>query len=206
MAFLTAPSAASDARPPSLGHRGKGRVLYFIFSCWLLLCWLAPGVARSQAASHEYPLKAVFLLNFAQFTEWPTNNFAGPDDPFVIGVLGRDPFGAVLDETMRTENKAGHKFVVQRLLRLEDATNCHMLFISQSEARRVDAIVAAVKGHPILTVSEIENSAYQGVTVRFITENNKIRLRINTNSLAATGLSMSSKLLRVAELVPDRKR
>ena len=159
------------------------------------------NVARSQTVSHEYPLKAVFLLNFAQFTDWPTNAFGQPDSPLVIGVLGDDPFGALLDDAVRGETVNGRKFVVERYRRVEDMKACHILFISQSEIKRLDKIVENLKGKPILTVSEIDGSAYRGVCVRFITENNKIHLRINTDALQEAQLTMSSKLLRVAELV-----
>jgi hypothetical protein len=63
-----------------------------------------------------------------------------------------------------------------------------------------------LKDRPILTVSEIEDSADRGVGVRFIMENNKIRLRINTDSLKESGLAMSSKILRLAELVHTGKK
>ncbi|HSY74834.1 MAG TPA: YfiR family protein [Dongiaceae bacterium] len=158
--------------------------------------------ARSQNVSHEYPLKAVFLLNFAQFTDWPTNAFEKSDSPFVIGILGDDPFGDVLNEAVKDEQANGRKFVVERYARVEDVKNCHILFISQSETRHIGKIVDDLKGKPILTVGDIDGSAYRDVCVRFITENNKIRLRINIDSLKAANLVMSSKLLRVAEVVP----
>ena len=171
----------------------------------MLFC-LGLSASRSQSVSHEYPLKAVFLFNFAQFTDWPTNAFDKPDSPLVIGVLGDDPFGALLDDAVQDEIVNGRKFVVERYRRVEDIKTCHILFISQSETRRLDKIVTALNGKPVLTVSEIDNSAYNGVCVQFITENNKIRLRINTDSLKAANLKMSSKLLRVAEIVSAQNK
>jgi len=181
--------------------RERGRAVLFIFGLWLVLFCLGLNVARSQTVSHEYPLKAVFLFNFAQFTDWPANAFDKPDSPLVIGVLGDDPFGALLDDAVRDETVNGRKFVVERYRRVEDIKTCHILFISQSETRRLDKIVAALKEKPVLTVSDIDGSAYRGVCVRFITENNKIRLRINTDSLKEANLTMSSKLLRVSEII-----
>jgi hypothetical protein len=173
--------------------------------CVFLLAFMACKV-QAQTVSREYPLKAVFLLNFAQFTDWPTNAFDAPDSPFVIGVLGDDPFGVVLDDAVRDEMVNGRKFIVERYHHVEDIKTCHILFISQSETRRLDKIVAELKGKPILTVSDIDGSAYRGVCVRFITENNKIRLRINTDSLKEADLTMSSKLLRVAEIIPAQTK
>lgn len=142
-----------------------------------------------------------FLLNFAQFTNWPTNAFAKPDSPFVVGVLGRDPFGPVLDAAVQNEVVNGRKFVVERYLRIENMQTCHILFISQSEVNHLDRIVDALKDRPVLTVSEIDGAANRGMCVRFITENNKIHLRINPEALQAAQLTMSSKILRLAELV-----
>jgi YfiR/HmsC-like len=185
--------------------RECGQTGIFIFSLWLSLFYAGANAARGQTISHEYPLKAIFLLNFAQFTDWPTNAFEEPDSPFVIGILGDDPFGALLDEAVQNERVNGRKFVVERYPRADDIKTCHMLFISQSETRRLDKIVAVLKGKPILTVSDIESSAYHGVCVRFIMENNKIRLRINLDALNEAGLVMSSKLLRVAEVIAPGK-
>ena len=181
--------------------RERGRAALYIFGLWLMLFCLGLSESRGQTISHEYPLKAVFLFNFAQFTGWPTNAFEKADSPLVIGVLGDDPFGALLDDAVRGEIVNGRKFVVERYRRVEDIQTCHILFISQSEARRLDKIVSALKAKPVLTVSEIADSASNGVCVRFMTENNKIHLRINMDSLQAARLTVSSKLLRVAELV-----
>ena len=181
--------------------RERGRVGFFIFGLWLMLFGLDLNAARGQTVSHEYPLKAVFLFNFAQFTDWPTNAFDKPDSPLVIGVLGDDPFGALLDDAVRGEIVNGRKFIVERYQSVQDIKTCHILFISQSETSRLDKIVAELKGKPILTASDIDNSAYRGVCVRFITENNKIHLRINMDSLKDANLAMSSKLLRVSEII-----
>jgi hypothetical protein len=190
---------------PFSKFRERGRAGFLVCILWLLAAGFGLNVVRGQEVSHEYPLKAVFLLNFAEFTDWPTNAFDAPDSPFVIGILGDDPFGALLDDAVQNERINGRKFVVERYHRVEDIKTCHILFISQSETRRLDKIVADLKGKPVLTVSEIENSAYHGVCVRLITENNKIRLRINTDSLKEANLVMSSRLLRVAQIVSQNK-
>jgi uncharacterized protein DUF4154 len=209
MAILIPPEQ-NRARRAGIGPSSKvgerERTAFHFFGLWLLLFFFVLNAACGQAVSHEYPLKAVFLINFAQFTSWPTNTFDGPDSPLVVGVLGDDPFGALLDDAVRGETANGRKFVVQRYRRVEEIKACHILFISQSEARRLDKIVANLKGMPVLTVSDIDGSAYRGVCVRFITENNKIRLRINTDALQGAKLTMSSKLLRLAELVATTHR
>jgi hypothetical protein len=182
------------------------RANFCAFASGLVFFCLGCNAATGQTISHEYPLKAVFLLNFAQFTDWPTNAFDQPDSPLVIGVLGDDPFGPLLDDVVRGETVNGRKFVVERYRRFEDIKTCHILFISQSEIKRLDKIMESLKGKPILTVSEFDGSTYRGVCLRFITENNKIHFQINTEALQAAKLTMSSKILRVAQLVPPPPR
>lgn len=189
-----------QSRPFSRGRERGRRAIFILGLAWLLV-WPGQNVARSQTVSHEYPLKAVFLLNLAQFTDWPTNDFAAPDSPLVIGILGDDPFGTLLDEAVQGETVNGRPFVLARYRRVEDIKLCHILFISQSEARRLETIVEHLKAKSILTVSDIEGTLERGVCVRFVTVNNKIHLRINTEALQAANLTMSSKLLRVAEIV-----
>jgi hypothetical protein len=174
---------------------------------WLLVAGLsAANTSRAQSVSHEYQLKAVFLLNFAHLTDWPTNALTDPGAPFVIGILGGDPFGGDLDGAIRGEYWNGHPVVVQRYPRREDLQNCQILFISQPPSRQLPAILAGLKGKPVLTVTDLDSPAADAVGVQFRTENNKIRFRINLGSLQDAGLTMSSKLLRVAEIVPAQNQ
>src|SRR6185295_17077931 len=68
---------------------------------------LLVSVAIAAPAPSEYQVKAVFLFNFTQFVDWPAQSFADARAPFVIGVLGRDPFGSALDEAVRGETVNG---------------------------------------------------------------------------------------------------
>lgn len=180
---------------------------------WLVR-WLAfgtlllPGTLRSAppgAAAKEYQLKAVFLFNFAQFAEWPAAAHPASGSPIIIGVLGDDPFGALLDETVRGESVGGHPLVARRYRRAEDIDACHILFISRSETARLDRIVARLKDRAILTVSDTEDAARRGAMICFFTENKRIRLQINLESARAAGLVLSSKLLRPAEIVTGKQ-
>jgi len=168
-----------------------------------LLLLLLPARALSAAPPAEYQLKAVFLFNFAQFVEWPAGAFADAGAPLVIGILGEDPFGALLDDTVRGEKVGGRELLVQRYRRAEDVAACHILFVSRSEAARIEQIVAQLDHRPVLTVADSENAARRGVMIRFLTENRRIRLRINLEAARAAGLIISSKLLRPAEIVGD---
>ncbi|HEX2854625.1 MAG TPA: YfiR family protein [Opitutaceae bacterium] len=173
----------------------------------LIACWWTAGLATAaeNPAFSEYQLKAVFLYNFAHFVEWPSQAFPEPHAPLVIGVLGEDPFGRFLDEVVAGEKVNDHSLSVRRFRRLEEIDRCHVLFVSQSETDRLGEIFERLKSRSILIVGESEGFSLRGGMVRFVTEKNKVRLRINLEAARAAGLIISSKLLRPAEIVTTQK-
>jgi hypothetical protein len=206
LAMKNGPTCADDTRVP--GRRSTGarfapcpRRARRICGWLAGLCLLFTLATVQGQPSRAYQLKAVFLYNFAQFTEWPTNTFPSEQSPIIIGVLGTDPFGPALDETVRGEAVHGRKLVVERYRRIEDVKTCHILFITTSQTPQLDPILAALKGRPILTVSDIDDAAKRGVMIRLVTEGNKIRFRINLVAAQESNLTLSSKLLRVADIV-----
>lgn len=180
--------------------QGLSRVLFILAG--LLF---SGGLAASAQTTKEYEVKAAFLYNFAQFVDWPPTNFANAQAPLVIAVLGQDPFGAYLDEVVRGVKVNNRPLVIQRYQRVEDIQACHILFISQSETKRLDDILAGLKDHSILTVGDVDNFARRGGMIRFVTEKNKIRFRINVEATKTANLTISSKLLRLAEIVEPGK-
>lgn len=164
------------------------------------------GLCAQGARAAEYHVKAVFLFNFAQFVDWPPDAFSGPKTPLVIGVLGEDPFEGFLDQTVADERLAGRPFQVRRYESVDEIQTCHILFISRPATDRLEAILAALKNRPILTVSDAGGFAERGGMIRFVTEQNRIRLQVNLAAAGAAHLTLSSKLLRVAEIVTPAGR
>lgn len=155
------------------------------------------SIGAQTAPVPEYQAKAGFLLNIAQFVSWPSQP---ADAPFIIAILGDDPFGSYLDETVRGQKVNNRSLSVQRFRRLVDSRPCTILFISQSERDRVDQILSNLKGRPVLTVSDIDGFTDRGGMIQFFIENNNLRMRINRDAVKASNLRVSSKLLRVAEV------
>jgi hypothetical protein len=167
----------------------------------LLFALLQQPVAAQAPAVPEYRVKAAFLFQFTQFVDWPAQAFSTARTPLVIGILGEDPFGAFFDETVRDENAKGHPLAVERYRRLEDLKNCHVLFVSRSEANWVEEILAAFKGRSTLIVGDADGFADRGGMIQFVTQANKIRLRINLAAARAANLTISSNLLRPATVI-----
>jgi len=175
------------------------------FAAWVLLSLIGQQTLAQIPTAQEYQVKAVFLFNFTQFVDWPSDAFSNAQTPIVIGVLGDDPFGGYLNETVRGEKVNNRLLAVQRYRRVEDIQACHVLFISQSEIGHLGQIIARLKDRSILTVSDADSFAQSGGMIRLATENNHVRLRINAQAAKAAGLTISSKLLRAAEITGSGK-
>jgi len=153
-------------------------------------------VPAQSASASEYQIKAALLFNFAKFVSWPPQAFRDANTPLVIGILGRDPFGSHLDDTVRGERINNRQLVIRRYQSAAEINNCHVLFISRSESNRLDQIVAALKNRALLIVTDADGGN-GGVIIRFVTEGNKIRFKIDAEAAKAANLTISSKLLRL---------
>ncbi len=153
-----------------------------------------------QSVPPEYIVKAAFLYNFAKFVEWPANVFPDDGSPFVLCVLGEDPFGSALDSIKR-KTVGARKLMIKRYEKAKDFKKCHMLFISRSKKNDLDKIFAQLEDLSVLTVSDIEGFALKGGIIGLFTADNKIRFEINVDRVKRSGLQISSKLLKLAKIV-----
>jgi YfiR/HmsC-like len=180
-------------------HAARGRRLSGLSVLWLVALLGCPP--RADAEPSEYQVKAVFLYNFSHFIEWPPQALGAGASPFTICVLGSDPFEGQLDDAIRGERIAEHPIAVRRMRDLDVGGDCQVVFIARSESARLNQIVAALDHRNVLTVSELDGAAQRGVMIQFVNENNRVKLRINADAARAAGLVVSSKLLRLAEIV-----
>jgi hypothetical protein len=173
----------------------------------VLLCafciTLAPRVLAADGPS-EYAVKAAFIYNFAKFVEWPTESSV-QDSPFVIGILGQDPFGGALDEIVSGKTVRDKRITVKRFTKIEDAMSSSILFISNSEKENMGQIIKRLDGAPVLTVSDLERFAEHGGMVELMIDQNRVRFAINVAAAEQARLKPSSQLLKLAKIVTKAK-
>jgi len=173
-----------------------------LFAVVFLMTLLGSQMAHAQSdTTREYQIKAAFLYNFVQFVKWPGTTFSSSDAPFCIGVLGDDPFGSALDDTVQGEAIDGHRLMVVRSPRVEELMGCQVIFVCRSEEGRVDAILSQLSSKPILTVSEGSNFASKGGDIDFYLSSGKVRFEINPQAARQCGLKISSQLLALGKIV-----
>lgn len=176
----------------------RSRAHFAAMVAWLVV---STQIAAAQALPRsEYEIKAAYLFSFGKFVEWPPQE---SDDPsrFTICVLGVDPFGAVLDRTVAGATIHGHAVSVRRVISVDEAAGCHIVFVSGSEERSAGAIVETLRRTAALTVSDMPQFASRGGMIEFVTAANRVRFQINVEPARSAGLSVSSELLRVASTV-----
>ena len=172
----------------------------------------------------EYETKAGFLLNFAEFVEWPTHAFPDAAAPIVLGVIGEDPFGDVLERLkkkrvngrrieirrfkgaleFRGEETPGRRqddLVVKRNRKMQELKACHILFVSPSERNSLPLVLKPLKGANILTVGETTEFIHQGGVIGFVCVGTKIQFEVNLSAAEEARLKISSKLLNLARVV-----
>ena len=182
------------------------RFTILILAISLSLGWIGETAAQVSDASDssEYLIKAGFIYNFAKFVEWPATAFADADSPIVIGVIGVDPFGSLIDRIVEDKKIGSHGFVVRRFRwgkDLKDLKDCKILFVSPSEKGHMDEILQMVKGLPILTVGETPGFAERGGMIRFTLEDNRVRFEVNVEAARQVNLNISSRLLTLAKII-----
>jgi YfiR/HmsC-like len=154
----------------------------------------------------EYTVKAGYLLLFARYVQWPELAFTSPDAPLVIAVLGRDPFGSVLDETLR-EQRIGTRSV--RLIRVAQPTantRAHLVYLAGMSARDEQQWLTMLRTQPVLTVSEsagaLDNGALDnGAIVRLVQDGSRIRFDVDWAAAVRANLKITSPMLKSAREV-----
>lgn len=155
----------------------------------------------TTGALSDYQVKAAYLYYFSTFVDWPPEAFARTGDELVIGVLGEDPFGRILDDTLRGKSVNDRRLVVKRFASARDARDSHILFICASERNRVPSILKALEGSAVLTVGDLEGFASRGGQIAFYTVDRKVRFDINAAAVERARIKISAQLMKLGRIV-----
>jgi hypothetical protein len=192
---MIAAAAVFDARAESLAES-------FIVTQNAKANAAVPAEAQTDAVAieREYLIKAAILFNFTKFAAWPETAFSYPGAPLRVCVLGDDPFGAALDG-LHGKQVQNRPLATARIGTLEEAPQCHVLFVSDSEEANLSTILDYVGQLPILTVGDMGRFANTGGIIALKEIDNRSRIDINLGAAEKAGLKLSSKLLRLANTV-----
>jgi hypothetical protein len=158
------------------------------------------ATASAEQPLDEYQVKAAFLYNFAKFVQWPSDAFQSASEPIAICVLGQDPFGRSLEDTVAGRAIEGRSLIVRHISTVKQVAGCHVLFIGSADHKRSPPMLADIKPG-ILTVGESDASGADGVVINFKLDEGKVRFDINVDAAEREKLQISSRLLSLAHIV-----
>lgn len=185
---------------------------------------LLPTRVSAGSPGSKYETKAGYLLNFAEFIEWPAGTFPNAKSPIILGVVGKDPFGAELDK-LRGKTVNGRALEIKRFKgalefrgeatpgrrqddvpakqakKIAEMKSCHILFITSSEKNFLTQTLKPFRGASVLTVGETDSFAREGGIITFVDSENAVQLEINLAAAEQARLKISSKLLSLAKVI-----
>lgn len=171
-----------------------------------IVCLLAGSGARAAQSATEYQVKAAYLFNFLKFVEWPDEPGADPHGKWVIGFVGDTPVSDELARLVEGKNVLGRELQVRKLQVAENLRGCNILFISETEKKRLPAILAALRGSSVLTVGDTDSFIGSGGMVAFVVEDSRVKVAIDVGATGRARLKVSSKLLALAHVVAGPER
>jgi hypothetical protein len=157
----------------------------------------------ADPGSSEYEVKSAFLYNFMKFVEWPEGAFENPQQPILLGILGEDPFGELIDRKFAGRMVNGRAVVIRRFASLTATASPELkvLFVSRSESRHLDQVLTSVKANSILTVGDTEGFAERGVMINLRIIDDNVRFEVSMKAASQSKLSISAKVLQLAAVV-----
>ncbi len=166
----------------------------------LLLTLSAALPAQAQATAREYDVKAAFIYNFTQFVTWPSDAFKAKNAPFVVAVVGDDPFNGALEQIMSGKTVDGRAIVVRHFPTPDQMDACQLLFVPANDDGALAAIMSRLGAAPVLTVGESDRFMPAGGDIRFFLDEDKMRFEIDPAATDAARLKVSAKLMKLARM------
>jgi hypothetical protein len=160
----------------------------------VLLAGLAPPVA---AQVDERALKAAYLFNFIQFTQWPVP----PDEPFRLCVLGRTPLDEQLAQLEGKQVLGGLHISVRHVGPRDSLAGCHALYLDDSQRGQVDEVLGKLGSAPVLTITDSDGLADRGLMIEIHKRDARLGFEVNLKMARKANISFSARMLKLASYV-----
>lgn len=175
--------------PPWMSFFGAASLLFFA---------LMPFTSVEAQSVDEAKVKAAFVLRFVQFIDWPSAAVPPANAPLTIAVAGADAIAAELSQMTSTRSGQDRPLNVRPVKAGDDLAAVHVLVIGREDAARIGQYVSALRGRPVLIVTESASALDHGSMINFVIAERRVRFEIALDAAEKAGLVVSSRLLAVA--------
>lgn len=166
----------------------------------LLFLLAVPAASQELVTANANRIKAAFLRNFAHYVTWPADAFPDTRSPWQVGIVGQDPFGDVLDVTLKDRTEQDRHFLVFRADSLDKLPKCQIVFVAYQDAAERRAVLDRLKDKPVLTVGDAPDFLNEGGIIQFEVED-RVRMSINLDQARAASLNIQTRMLEVSNEV-----
>jgi hypothetical protein len=172
-----------------------------------MLIWLVavllPAPAWADANDLVDAVKAAYLYKLPDFITWPAA--PAPAATFIICVIGESPLARLLVPAVSGQTVQQRPIVIRQFDSIVANPGCQLMFIAGVDTQTADNILAAVRGTPVLTVTDGQSDDNAAGIINFVMQGNYVRFEINLAQAAENRLIISSKLLSLALAVRDAR-
>jgi len=167
--------------------------------CIFLLLTPLISYGDDEKPNKLHYIKAAFVYNFAKFVEWPDcNDEFDADNPITLCIMGKGPIVEAF-ESLRGKKLHNRSLEIKHVSALEDVKACQILFITDSETKRIKKVIDALSGMHVLTIGDVKEFVDQGGVIELVMDERKIRFNINLKAAKKADLTISSRLLKLAK-------
>jgi len=145
-------------------------------------------------------VKSAFLLNFGRFIEWPVSSQKSANR-FYICIIGEDPLGKKFDKMIQDQKVKERALEIVRLTPQSTTSGCQIAYLNLGTDKETTEVILHMKSTPTLTVGDRANFLKSGGIIQLLVEGERVRLKISLGAAKNSGLTISSKLLAIAEVV-----
>jgi hypothetical protein len=160
------------------------------------------GFSVNSLAIDEYAIKSTIIYKILKFTQWPQP--ANKNKPFTISILGETTPGKEI-KIPRGETINKRKIVMRKITHLSEINNSEVLFITSTEASRIDDILDYIGNKPVLTVGDTKGFGQKGVIINLYIHKNSVKFEINHEASKRASLQMHSQLYVIGRVVKTKK-
>lgn len=157
--------------------------------------------AQEVVQASEARVKAAFLFKFGDYVEWPPASFAPGATGFTIGVLGAGEVADELALLLANRSVAGRPAQLRRLRPGDSIAGVQVLFVGNGAGNDAKAALAALRGQPILVVTDAARGWPPDSVINFVSVAERMRFDVSLPAAQSRGLKISSRLLVVARKV-----
>ena len=196
----------SAARVRRGGAAALARRLGLPAAALLVAALLAPTVAAQPV--QRTALEAAYVMNFLNYSEWPSMAAADTPGEVTVLVLGSPTVVRTFRATAETASTRGTRPVRVRGMdprRLDDPRqlqrlmeDVHAVFVADADPVFADAVIEAARGRPILTIGEGRAFVQRGGMLAFLREGRNLVFTSNVQAVIDSPVTLSSKVLRLA--------